>query len=236
LETTTIQIEGIGKVKLTRRRNSRRVSLRIKTDGVLSVNYPWNVPLEEVLDFVKKNNQWIEEQGKKSISKKRVYQVGETIQTRDHIVEIKTMKNVKGHANIDKGKAVIVLPEPIVIEDEKNQQFIRKILAEVYRREAIGYLSKRVTELSLLHGLPFQRIFIKKLKSKWGSCSSTGNLNFNVYLMTLPDHLIDYIILHELAHTVEHNHSDRFWKLLNQLTNNQAKQYNNEISKNYRID
>jgi predicted metal-dependent hydrolase len=82
------------------------------------------------------------------------------------------------------------------------------------------------------HRFAFKAVYIKNLKSKWGSCSSQGNINLNLHLMRLPDHLIDYIILHELCHTRQMNHGPEFWKLLNTITGGKAQQLDKEM-KNY---
>jgi hypothetical protein len=75
-------------------------------------------------------------------------------------------------------------------------------------------------------------VFIKNLKSKWGSCSSAQNINLSLLLVLLPSHLIDYIILHELAHTRHMNHSKAYWDYLDTLTEGKAKKYDREM-KNY---
>jgi len=235
LEKKAIHLENIGLVVFTLRKNSKRVSMRIKSDHSISVNHPWYLSMDEVLDFVKKNTDWINRQKERISSKRHIYQAGESVTTKFHALEIKTSTGKSAYANIENGRAVIVLPQNLPVEDEKCQLFIKKILAEVYRREAIVYLTDRIIELARQHGFQFKNVRIKKLRSKWGSCSREGNINLNLYLMALPDHLIDYILLHELAHTAEPNHGAGFWRLLNQLTNNQADQLDKEMKK-HRIE
>ncbi|MFT5180006.1 MAG: putative metal-dependent hydrolase [Candidatus Paceibacteria bacterium] len=84
----------------------------------------------------------------------------------------------------------------------------------LYKNKALEVIQPRVNEICELHGFKYNKIFIKNHKSQWGSCSSLGNLNFNIKLMFLPDHLIEYIIIHEICHLVEQNHSNRFWDLV----------------------
>ena len=72
----------------------------------------------------------------------------------------------------------------------------------------------RVAEYAELMGIPYGRVTIRCQKSRWGSCSSKGNLNFNCILMKLPEEIRDYVIVHELCHISEPNHSPAFWRLV----------------------
>jgi len=85
---------------------------------------------------------------------------------------------------------------------------------EELRSEAHDYIPPRVKLLAKKYGFVFNAIRIKNIRTRWGSCSSRKNLNFSLHLMKLEPHFIDYVILHELAHTVEMNHGPRFWSLL----------------------
>lgn len=82
------------------------------------------------------------------------------------------------------------------------------------RKSAKEYLPKRLDELAKMHGFKYRRVFIKNMRTRWGSCSFFNNINLNLNLMKLEDGLIDYVLLHELCHTVEKNHSNSFWNLL----------------------
>ncbi len=80
------------------------------------------------------------------------------------------------------------------------------------RARAKKVISKRVNYFAELHGFTFKRISIKNTSSRWGSCSTKGNLNFNYKLLFLSESLRDYIVIHELCHLRHHNHSSKFWK------------------------
>ncbi|MFA6253907.1 MAG: M48 family metallopeptidase [Candidatus Paceibacterota bacterium] len=78
----------------------------------------------------------------------------------------------------------------------------------------------RVEYFNQIYKLPVGRISIRNQRSRWGSCSKKGNLNFNYKVALIPAHLADYIIVHELCHLKEFNHSKRFWALVGQSTPN----------------
>ncbi len=82
------------------------------------------------------------------------------------------------------------------------------------RSDARKYLPLRLQSLAAKHGLKYEEVKINSSKTRWGSCSSRRSINLSFYMMLLPSHLIDYVLLHELTHTLEMNHSPRFWAKL----------------------
>ena len=88
------------------------------------------------------------------------------------------------------------------------------------RQKALAYLPHRTAELAKKHGFSYRRVSVRRSRTRWGSCSVVNNINLSIFLMQLPDHLIDYVILHELVHTVHKNHSADFWKRLDIHTGN----------------
>ncbi len=76
---------------------------------------------------------------------------------------------------------------------------------------ALAHIPKRVAHFAPLVGVRYGRITIRNQRTLWGSCSSSGNLNFNCLLMLAPEEVIDYVVVHELCHRLEMNHSPRFW-------------------------
>jgi predicted metal-dependent hydrolase len=235
LDTRNLELEGIGQVNITRRRGTKRISMRIKPDGTVQVNHPWFAGQKEVLAFVIQHTGWIREHQKKLAEKRFYYTINSTVETKNHSIQILSIGKGKLQAALKGNQVVLTVPADLETGSDQVQHFIKKVVTEVCRKEAKEYLPLRVQELAIQFGFIYQKVFIKNLKSKWGSCSSTGNINLNLLLMLLPNYLIDYIILHELAHTLEHNHADGFWKLLNILTEGKARQLDKEIRKNHKI-
>ncbi len=100
----------------------------------------------------------------------------------------------------------------------------------INQEKAKKRLVKRLNELSEKHGLTYNKVFVKNQKTRWGSCSEKNNINLNVNLVSIPDELIDYTILHELLHTLIKDHSKRFWDELDKLVMD-AKKLNKELNK-----
>lgn len=99
-----------------------------------------------------------------------------------------------------------------------TQQALRQCIKAAMKHCAGLLLPARLKTLAMEHGFKYCRCTVRDVHSRWGSCTSTGNISLNMHLVILPDRLIDYVLLHELCHTVEMNHSDRFWALLDRCT------------------
>ncbi|WP_455259583.1 M48 family metallopeptidase [Ruminococcus sp.] len=96
--------------------------------------------------------------------------------------------------------------------DERSK--LEKITFEQIKEladQAVEYIPKRVKYYAEKENFVYNKITIKNLVSRWGSCSTKGNLNFNCLLMLTPDYVIDYVVVHELCHLREMNHSEKFW-------------------------
>ncbi len=104
-----------------------------------------------------------------------------------------------------------------------------KLRVERLRREAKIDLPQRIERLSRLTGLKYNSVTVRLTRSKWGSCSSRNDISLSLLLMTLPEHLRDFVILHELCHTREHNHSVRFHALLDKLVGGREKELQREL-------
>jgi len=83
-----------------------------------------------------------------------------------------------------------------------------------YKKTALELVCSRLKFFNRFYGLKFGRVSIKKQKTRWGSCSQKGNLNFNYKLALIRSELADYVIVHELCHLKEMNHSKKFWDLV----------------------
>ena len=82
------------------------------------------------------------------------------------------------------------------------------------KRAALIFVKRRIEELNLAYGFAFKRVGVRNQSTRWGSCSRRGNLSFNYRILFLDPHLADYLVVHELCHLREFNHSKRFWGLV----------------------
>jgi predicted metal-dependent hydrolase len=117
----------------------------------------------------------------------------------------------------------IYYPATRNINDPVLQEVIRKAVEHAWRVEAHEVLPVRLKELAIQYGFRYKRLSIRSSRTRWGSCSADDSINLSLHLMHLPDHLIDYVILHELCHTRCKNHGPAFWALLNEVTNGKAR-------------
>lgn len=157
-----------------------------------------------------------------------------TYSTKDYKLILKQADRKNISVRLSNGKINVTYPVELKSNSKEVQSAIRKGIVRALRKEAQTYLPGKVKELAAKFNFKFNEIFLKNIKSRWGSCSNKNNINLSIHLMRLPDHLIDYVILHELVHTVHHNHSKKFWSLLNTVTDD-AKILDKELKK-YRID
>lgn len=105
----------------------------------------------------------------------------------------------------------------------------RKARIEELRRAAKADLPGRIGRLSEATGLKCEKLSIRTSRTKWGSCSGRNHISLSLFLMTLPEHLRDYVIVHELCHTVHHDHSPRFHALVDRLVGGREKALNREL-------
>ena len=102
-------------------------------------------------------------------------------------------------------------------EIEKNCLVLLQQAEAVNPHEARKALIFQLNQLAERHGFSFNRVFIRRQRTRWGSCSAANNISLNIKLTLLPDELRDFIIVHELVHTKVKNHGQKFWQLLENL-------------------
>lgn len=94
--------------------------------------------------------------------------------------------------------------------DDGTRSALRQVLSGL----ALERIRERLSEYAPKIGVQFGRVTIREQKSRWGSCSAKGNLNFNWKLIMAPPEVLNYVVIHELCHLIEFNHSNRFWTLV----------------------
>ena len=138
--------------------------------------------------------------------------------TRFHSLELRQAEIANIRVRISDGLITVTYPHSLPHTDGAVQKAIKKGIEEAWRIEAKELLPRRMAEIARSHGFRYNGVTIRNTVSKWGSCSARDDISLSVHLMRLPDHLIDYIIIHELCHTVHKNHGPQFHALLNKHT------------------
>ena len=114
--------------------------------------------------------------------------------------------------------AILLCPTGTCYSDKKMQEWLRKAITTALTRRAKELLPPRLKLLAAEKGFVYNSCTVRNVHSRWGSCNAKKNISLSIYLAMLPNELIDYVLLHELCHTVEMNHSDRFWALMDKVT------------------
>jgi hypothetical protein len=224
--------EAIGDIAFVKNDRAKSLRITVKPNDVIKVTIPRFVSLTNAFRFVEEKTDWI----RKSLEKVKPYEQNQIIKpgiefcTRDYKLEFACQAEGKLRARIGKGLIQILYTTEQEVSSAEGQQFIRKAIDFALRKEAKKYLPERIAFLAEKYGFSFSGLRLKNLKSRWGSCSSVNNINLNIHLVRLPDHLIDYVILHELMHTIHKNHGVQFWKSLDTVTGN-ARLLSNEMKK-----
>ncbi|GEO05562.1 zinc protease [Adhaeribacter aerolatus] len=216
---------------------AKRISIRLQPLKGIRVVVPPRATFEEAQRFLESKLDWIKHHLPKIEKQENhltVFRPDENYHTFSHQLCLLPHDKAALKARLTQTQIQVFYPAYRAPTDDDIQQFIRKALDETYRLEAKNYLPTRVDYFARQFGFSYQKVVIKKAGTRWGSCSYQNNINLNLHLMRLPAHLRDYVILHELAHTVEKNHGPRFWALLDKISGN-AVGLDKEIKK-YRIE
>ncbi len=112
----------------------------------------------------------------------------------------------------------VVLPRNFDFSRPAAQEWVNRVVGGVLRTEAKRILPAKVQTFAKQYNLRYNRVVIKDVSTRWGSCSSLGNINLSLWLLLAPEELVDYVVKHELAHLNEMNHGPRFWAEVDKMT------------------
>ena len=231
-----IEVEGIGKVSVSYSDRAKYISIRIKPKEIVLV-VPRRSSLGDALFFLDKKREWVEavlKKNKERLSHNQVSQFDEdsVYETLTFTVRIVRVEGVHFQSILRDGVLTISCPKSADMKAENVQSLIHKVIERTMMNEAKRILPERLTFIANKCGLRYVSCRIRNVRSIWGSCTKESHISLNMYLMRLPQHLIDYVLIHELCHTVELNHSERFWSLVDSFTGGRSKELRKEL-RNY---
>lgn len=200
----------------------KNIYIRVKSDLNIYVTAPKRVSKKYIYELVANRKDWIEER-KENIKKKNSYDIGkkelingDKIYYLGKCYELNILKSKKENIIINEH---IINMYVNIKEDEKfidvNIKKKYKLLETWYKEEALKLFDTLLKKYCLIMALEIKGFTVKKLKSKWGSCDTLKkHITLNLELMKYPIIVSEYIVIHELAHLIEANHSKKFYEII----------------------
>jgi hypothetical protein len=200
-------------------KRAKRINLRYSQRDGLEVVYPLGISSPAPEELLKEKSSWVlatHERFRSAANSlpPRNYENGEIF----HLLGRPYTLQLRSDSAIDRAQVeasdnllLLIIPDSFPGPDLEAR---RKAVEAYYRALAGNYLPARVRDLAAAHGFQFARLRVKNQKTRWGSCSSKGNINLNLRLMMTPERAIDYVIVHELCHLRVLSHSPAFWALV----------------------
>ncbi|SHE48122.1 M48 family metallopeptidase [Desulforamulus putei] len=195
---------------------ARNILLKISPDKGLEVVVPSKYPLSGIESLLKSRETWILQ--KLDLMSQKARQRKENSLVERQAVSF-LGKSYRLVTVFQEGPPVVepVGDKILVILPQDHKDKIFQILENWFRQQAREIIVERLERARRKIKINYNQVFIKDQKTRWGSCSSQGNLNFNYRLVMAPLPVIDYLVAHELAHLVEMNHSKKFWTLVESI-------------------
>lgn len=204
--TDSIEI-GDHKVQIKKRRGQRHLRLRISNHGNAILSTPMRFPNYLAKAYLKSKIEWLDAHTFQSSSIKN----GSKLFT-GQVILIKSESSSRNKLIICPNEMQFYLSS--TADSLKSQKYIEDKVRRLYQQELSKIVEKRLEYYSAETQLSYKTFKIKNLRSKWGSCDRHKNLSFSLYLIGQELSLIDYTVLHELAHTKYMNHQSKFWSLV----------------------
>jgi len=214
-----MQLEGCPPVEYIKRRNQRNIRIRVKSDAII-VSGPWYSTKSQMANFVLDRQDWIQKtvtKLRKSTDhrKKQIEEKEGNLLLRGNWTPITIRTPIPESTNwylVERNGMIDAYPPE---SGKQSNHIVPKMVLETFckelaKKELPKYFTQKATELPF----KWQKLYIRSQKTKWGTCSSKGNISLNWRLIKCPTPIWDYLIVHELCHTVHMNHSKAFWELV----------------------
>ena len=193
-------------------RTSRRKTADIRVEeGAVSVIVPVSTSVEKIDQLLLSKRMWIKEkmalQRDMAAASSKQFVSGEAFPYLGRNYRLKVETGLFAPVKLLQGHLVVQTPE-----GSQQPHMIRNALVRWYKRQASLKIREKVKRYAPIVGVETTGVSIKTFKSRWGSCTAKGELEFNWLIMLAPNRMVDYVVIHELCHLIHHDHSPEFWR------------------------
>lgn len=208
----------------------QRISIKIQSNG-LKVTLPLGQQKKEAIRWITENRDTILKKQQKLQQQTQKIQIVENQLLHTFSFVVRNQRSNRKDTFFQFRNAVLTIEYPTEADLQSNdmQALCWRGIQHFLKKEAKKILPEKLEYWATKHQFTYRSLKLQTGKTRWGSCSNKKNINLSVFLLLLPEHLIDYVILHELCHTVEMNHSENFWKLMETVTDGKAKKWRVEM-------
>lgn len=211
MATKVVELDGIGQVTLVKRAQSRSLRLSVTPSGV-RVSMPRWTPYSVGQQFARSNVVWIQAELAKQNTV--LIESGQRVGKLHYVRFEQMLGGQPATSRVTATEVVVRLKPGETSRSSAAQKRAQSASVRALKREAERLLPPRLQNLAERHGRSYKSVGVKQLKRRWGSCDSHQAITLNLFLMELPWDYIDYVLLHELAHTVHMDHGPSFWRTL----------------------
>lgn len=219
----------VGTVLLVHTHNARSIGIRITASAEVRLTVPPGASMDRAMAFLNEKAPWI--QKKLAAMPRPATLASGPLGYMDYSLRIEQHAGKTIRLTVQNRTVSVFFPPHLTAGHPDVQNAAKKGIEFALRHEAKKYLPTRLAELSAKLALPYSEVKINSAKTRWGSCSGRDSINLSQSLMKLAPELIDYVLVHELCHTVHKNHGPQYWKLVEHHLPN-YKKLEREIKKN----
>ena len=208
-------------IEIIRTERSKSASIEIEDDTV-KVTVPQNLSDLRIEELIKNRTVWIRQKLKIHTEtvrpKGKEYVNGESFTYLGRNYRLKCVSEGAGEAKLKNGYLTVSLVKDA--SGAASGGCVRQSLQQWYQARALEKLKEKTKRYSAILGVNPRSVDVKEYKARWGSCSSSGDVTYNWRIIMAPHHIVDYIVVHELCHLLEHNHGPKYWKLVQSVVPN----------------
>lgn len=200
-------------IEIIRTERTKSASIEIE-DDVVKVVVPKNLSNQRIENLINYRTAWIRKTLKSQNdifrSNPKEYVNGESFAYLGRNYRLKCLRGAIGDVKLKNG--YLNVPVEVDISGSDLEKSVQQSLHQWYQKRSLEKLKDKTKRYASILGVHPRSVKVKEYKARWGSCSSSGDIIYNWRIIVAPHHIVDYIVVHELCHLLEHNHGTKYWR------------------------